>query len=335
MFRLFTRCIVATALLLPAIAVAEPITLKLSFFTSDRTVAYQTAIKPFVDAINREGKNLLHVQVYPSGTLGKEQKQLPQLVLSGGADIAFIIPGQNPERFRDTDVIALPGLFRDAREATLVYTRLVAAGALSGYDDFFVIGAYGTAPETIHSRKRLTSLSDLREQKIRVNNSMEAAGLTKLGARPEVLAFNQTSPAISGGTIDGATVPSAQLYDVGIGQLTSNHYLLPTSTAPLTLMMNRKVFDALPENAKALIRKYSGEWAADQFIAVYDKINSEVLERIKADSRRSVASPTAADFKTAQAAFSSIRNSWAAESPHNGELLMQADAEIAKLRQTK
>ena len=95
-------------------AVADPITLKLSFFTSDQSVAYQAAVKPFVDAINHDGNSLLHIDVYLSGALGKMQNELPQLVLEGKADIAFIVPGQNPERFRDTAAIEMPGLFRDA-----------------------------------------------------------------------------------------------------------------------------------------------------------------------------------------------------------------------------
>ena len=79
MLKAFARLIVATALeLLPLAARAEPITFKLSFFTSDRSVAYQTAVKPFVDAVNSEGEDLLEINVYFSGTLGKVQRELPQ-----------------------------------------------------------------------------------------------------------------------------------------------------------------------------------------------------------------------------------------------------------------
>lgn len=335
MFRFAVRLATIVLVLLPIAAASEPIKLKLSFFTSDRSVAYQAAVKPFVDAINHDGKDLLQIEVYPSGTLGKVQKELPKLVLNGDADMAFIVPGQNPERFPDNTAIELPGLFRDVREATLVHTRLAAAGALAGYEDFFVIGAYGTEPETIHSRKRLASLADLKGQKIRTNNLTEATGLAKLGALPVVLAFNETSPAISSGVIDGATVPAAQLFDVGIGRLASNHYFLPTSTAPLTLMMNRKVFDSLPEDAKALIRKYSGEWTAAHFIDAYEKVDKDVLEQIKSDSRRSVVFPSAADLGTAHAAFISIRDDWAAASPHNRRLVALVQAEIEKIRRAE
>jgi TRAP-type transport system periplasmic protein len=325
-------CILAVASLLPTVATADPIRLKLSFFTSDQSVAYQAAVKPFVDAINRDGNDLLHIDVYLSGALGKVQSELPQLVLEGKADIGFIVPGQNPERFRDTAAIEMPGLFRDAHEASLVYTRLIAGHALPGYDDFFVIGAYGTAPEIINSRKNLAALADLKGQKIRVNNLMEAAGLAKLGALPVVLAFNATSPAISGGQIDGATAPPAQLSDVGIGRLTTFHYLLPTSTAPLALVMNKKVFDELPENAKALIRRYSGEWAANQFSRVYKKFNEQGVDQLKADSRRSVVVPSAVDLKIASDDFKSVLDGWTAEGQQNRILASLVQTVLGSLR---
>src|SRR5512140_1444622 len=129
-------CLAAAFAFLPSPGSAGPVTLKLSFFTSDRSVAYIAAVKPFVDAVNRDGKDIVEIKVYLSGTLGRVQKDLPQLLLEGGADIAFIVPGQSPERFTDNSVVELPGLFRSAREASLVYTHLAAAGALAGYDEF-------------------------------------------------------------------------------------------------------------------------------------------------------------------------------------------------------
>jgi TRAP-type C4-dicarboxylate transport system substrate-binding protein len=330
-----TRLAMMGAIMFPLAVKSEPVTLKLSFFTSDRSVAYLTAVKPFVDAINSDGRGLLKIDVYPSGSLGKIQRELPKQVLDGTADIAFIVPGQNPELFQDNAVVELPGLFRDAREASLTYTRLVALNALAGYQDFFVIGAYATQPETIHSRKPLQSLADLKGQKIRVNNPTEATALAKLGALPVVLAFNETAPALSSGALDGATVPVTQLFDVGIGRLTGNHYLLGTSVAPLALMMNRKVFDRLPESAKALIRKYSGDWPADRFAEAYEATGKKIIDDIKADVRRTIVVPTSQDQLIAQRAFKSIAQDWAAASAHNSELLKLTESSLAKVRETE
>jgi hypothetical protein len=167
MFRHFLRIATAVFVLLPAMASAEPIKLKLSFFSSNRSMSYIAAIKPFVDAVNAEAKGLVEIEVNFSGTLGKNIAQQPQLVLDGTADIAFVVPGYTSALFPDNGIVELPGLFRNMHEATLVYTELVARKALRGYENFFVIGAYITEPETIHGRVAINSIDDLKNKRIR------------------------------------------------------------------------------------------------------------------------------------------------------------------------
>jgi hypothetical protein len=55
MLRTLLRCVAALSTLLPLAALGEPIHLKLSFVSSDRTVLYRAAVKPFVNA---EGKGV-------------------------------------------------------------------------------------------------------------------------------------------------------------------------------------------------------------------------------------------------------------------------------------
>ena len=174
-------------------AAAEPIKLKLAYFSSDRTTTYLATIKPFVDAVNAEAADLLEIEVHFSGALGKDPRQQLQLVLDGTADIAFIAPGYTPERFPDNTLIELPGMFRGIRDATLVYTRLVAANALRGYEDLFVIGAFATEPESIHAKVVAGSLDELQGKRIRANNPAQAAALTRLGMQPVQMPINQVS----------------------------------------------------------------------------------------------------------------------------------------------
>lgn len=314
---------ITSALLFPFAARAEPITLKLSFFTSDQSAIYLSTVKPFVDAINRDGANLLHIEVFLSGTLGKTQKELPQLVRSGGADIAFIVPGQTPELFPDTAATELPGLFRDAREATLVYTRLIAAGTLADYKDFIVIGAYGAEPSSIESRKPIASLADLKDQKIRSNNAIMSTALATLGVTPVVIAYNETALAIAKGAIDGAAVDIATMLDVGTSRLTGNHYMLPIGSASLVLLMNRQAFERLPEDAKALIVRYSGDWTAARFIDASLSYKLSAIKLLKGDPRRTYVDPSDTDSEKAQAAFASVRETWASANPRNRDLLTQ------------
>ncbi len=331
---LVRACVLAIALLVPLTAAAEPIELKLAFFTAENSDTFRYGIKPFVDAVNAEGKGLVAVKVYPGGALGKPLAEQPGLVLEGGADIAWVVPGQTPYRFPDNDLLELPGLFHDVLEGTLTYTRMIAAKALGGYESFFVIGAYTAAPTIIHSHKPIGSLAYLRGQKIRSNNPIGAEALERFGAIPTVMPASRIADAIAGGAIDGATLDPTGLFDFGVGRVATNHYLLSGGGAPLALLMNRKKFDSLPEAAKAIIRKHSGEWAAARWIELYGASVEQSLKKIKSDRGREVVEPSQADRETARRIYLSQTEAWAASEPHNRELLKRAEAELATIRAT-
>lgn len=332
MFKTFARCALLWLAMLPAVSAAEPIKLKMAYFSSDRTTTYLAAIKPFVDAVNAEATDLVQIDVSVSGTLGKNPTQQLQLVLDGTADLAFVVPGYTPERFPDNEVIELPGLFKNIREATLVYTGLIAADALRGYDDLFVVGAFTAEPETIHTRLPAASLDALAGMRIRSNNPVQGAALAGLGMVPVEIPINQASSAISSGKLDGAMVGPAPLIEFGIARVVSNHYLLVVSAAPLLVVMSRKKFEGLPERAKQIVRKFSGEWAAERYIEIYRAVNDASLESLKQDPNRNVVVPSPADLARASAVFRAEVDTWSATDARHRQLLAEAEAELNKIR---
>ena len=184
--------VVALALsLVPALAGADPVTLRLSYITSDRADPYQCYVKPFVEAVNADGAGIVQIKVYFSGAISPDMTKQARLVLDGAADLAFVVPGTTPQKFPDISVLELPGLFRNEREASLVFARLTAVEALEGYRKFFVVGAFLPSGETIHSRKPIASLADLKGQKIRADNPIVGQYVTQAG-RSAVSAADQS-----------------------------------------------------------------------------------------------------------------------------------------------
>jgi TRAP-type C4-dicarboxylate transport system substrate-binding protein len=324
------RWLLLAMALLPTNILAGPVRLKLTMVTSDRSLLYLASVKPFVDAVNAEAKGLIEIEVHFSEKLGKTQ--LPQMVTDGTADLALILPGYSPECFSDNTVIELPGLFQDTREASTVFTRLIAAGALQGYENFHVIGAYTTPLETIHSRLPIASMDDLKGMRIRVSSMTEVAALQRLGVRPVLMPATIISEAISDGTVDGATFPPALLFEFGVGRVTGHHYLLNISVASLALVMNRNKFESLPEQAQNVIRKHSGEWPLASFVQSFDAVNQQVMEQLASNSHRKIVFPLQTDRDTAKAAFQAFVDEWAAKNPNNRKQLEIVQAEIAKLR---
>jgi TRAP-type C4-dicarboxylate transport system substrate-binding protein len=333
MFRTpFAIFLAVAASMLPGQAWSEPIKLKLSYFSSDRTMLYLAGVKPFVDAVNEDAKGLLEIDVFFSGALGKAPGQQAQLVKDGVAELAYIIPGYTAAEFPDNAVIELPGLFRDQREASLVFTRMVAANALRGYGDFVVLNAFTAEPHSIHTRLPITSLADLKGMNIRANNPTEAATFERLGMRAVVMPVNQISEAISNGTIDGAAVPPAMLSEFGVGRLAGYHYILHADAPSLALVINRKTLAALPTRAQEIIRKYSGEWAVARSNEFFADVNTKSMEQLISNSKRKVIFPSQTELVLVKAAFNEVIEEWEAKSPRNHELLEMVKVEIAKLR---
>ena len=82
MKRFLIACAVI-ALTTPSIARADPVKLKFAFFTGESERTWTTTIKPFIDAINQEGKGIIEIEAYPNGALGRNMGQQAQMVLDG------------------------------------------------------------------------------------------------------------------------------------------------------------------------------------------------------------------------------------------------------------
>jgi TRAP-type C4-dicarboxylate transport system substrate-binding protein len=321
-----------SAALFASPASAEPVKLKLAMFSADSEMTWVSTINPWADAVNAAGIGIIEIDKYPNGALGRALPQQAQMVLDGVTDIAFVIPGVSPGRFRDNEVMDLPGLFRDMGEATRVYTRLIQKHALEGFDDYFVIGAMGTPPFEIDARTKVTSLADLKGKKIRVTNSSQTLTLKKLGAIPILLPVPEVPEAIGRGTIDGAAEFPGAMFDFGIDRVTKYDYFANVGVSSLTLLMNRKKFDALPPAAQDILKKYSGEWYGNLFIAEYGKYVEGLMGKMTEDKNRVINYPTVDDVATLEAATQDAIAEWLQKSPRNPALLDAVKAEIAALR---
>ncbi|MBX2804927.1 MAG: TRAP transporter substrate-binding protein DctP [Hyphomicrobiales bacterium] len=335
LFRVLICAVIVAVPLLPAISAAEPLTLKLAFFTSDRTHLYRANVKPFVDAINLDGKGRVHIDVYLSNRLGKSIVEQTKLLDEGAADIVYAVPPYEPDVFPDSKIILMPGMFEDAREATLVYSRLVAEEMVRDFKNYFVIGVFVTQPQSIHARDRIDSIDDLKGKSIRANNSAESEVLKKFGAKPVFIPVNKTLDGITSGKVDGAYVPPIALIEFGIGRVAPNHYLLKTSSIPLVLIMKKDKFDSLPKHIQGLIQARSGGWLEDIAIRTDLSATALVMKQIMNNDRRKVVTPSSADMAKASSVFTQIINDFKASDPHHARMFEAAEVMLSEIRDVR
>ncbi len=305
---------------------------KWAVFTPDREVTYLTVMRPYAEAVQRATSNALTFEFFPNGGLGRNPAQQPQLVLDGVADIAWVIPSYTPGRFAENEVLELPGVFNNLREATTVSSRLIQRNVLRGYDDFFVIGLFCTAPYSIHTNFPVNTIADLRGKKIRASSAIESAGIRALGAVPVGMPVTEIPEAMSRRAIDGATSHMSPLFDFGLDRVTNNHFFIRLGVVPLAILMSKRRFDALPAAAQAALRQHAGEGLGNTFSDSIGRYNDELLQRLRDNPRHRVVVPSDAEQAAAQQALAAVRDEWVARTPRNRELKAELDAELARVR---
>lgn len=313
--------------------VAEEVKLKFAFFTGETDMVFLSTIKPFIEAVNQDGKGIVQIELFANGILGgRSLPQQAQLVLDGTADITFFVPGLTPGRFPDNGLLELPGLFSDLRSATMVLTRLVNQGKLRGFEEYYPIATLGAFPYSLYSRKPIRSLDDIRGKKFATTNATNVAVLRVLGASGIPIPISEMPEAIGRGTIDGALNLLGAIVDFGVARVTSHDYTLRFGINPLVVVMNRKKFESLSPQAQEIIRKYSGDWASEKFIQGYGAYQDKLAKMLADDPKRTVVAPSPADQAIANARFKEIIDEWTAKDIRNRELLDALRTELRKLQ---
>lgn len=332
MSRLLTIALFLLASFVPLQAGAEPVTLKLSFFASDTEVNYAKAIKLWADAVNADPSGAVKIETYPNGALGKSLPAQPQLVLDGVADIAFVNPALVPGRFPDDQVFEVPGLIRNMKEGVALYHELLKANAMRGYADYYVIGSFMNANAHVFSRRPIKSVKDLKGLKVRISGAVIGQTVKELGVVPVAMPPNEVVEAMGRGTVDATTTVPAAVVDFGIDRVTSYDYLIQLGTNSFAVLMNRKKFESMPKAAQDVIAKYSPGWINDTYVKNLSALNDELIEKFRADKKRTVVTPSADDLKAIKTASDKVTADWAARNPHNAQLLAKARELLVKIR---
>jgi TRAP-type transport system periplasmic protein len=305
---------------------------KWSVFTPDSEVTFRTVMKPFAEAVQRETNGAIVFDFFPNGALGRNPGNQPQMVIDGVADVAWVVPSYSPGRFTDTEVLELPGLFKDLRESSLVATRLNQRKIFNDYSEFYVIGMWGTAPYSIHTNFPVASTKDLKGKTIRASSKNESAALRALGAVPIGMPVTEIPEAISRGTISGTTSHLSPFFDFGLDRVTNNHFFIGLGVVPLVVLMNRKKFDALPQSARAAIEANAGDALTGRFIESINSFNDANLEKLKSNPKNKIVFPSEAQREEVQKLLTPVRDAWVEASDRHRLLKEALDIELAAVR---
>jgi TRAP-type transport system periplasmic protein len=265
--------VAASILVVPAVATAQTIVMKLS--TATLNDAQHEWMRRFAVAIEKNTNGRIKAEVYPASQLGAIPRQIE------GTQLNSIQAWIGPPEFmvgidQRFELLSVPGFFQSEQHALKTAAdpefakAFLALGANKG-----LIGAslFHTGPTSFTMRAPARTLADLKGKKVRVLASpFQLEQLTRVGGTGVPLSLADVLPALQQGTLDGAlgavsVFAALQYYDSAKYVTETNHSFIFSIA-----MLSKRWFDGLPADLQPIVMSTADQtgkevipWATEFF----------------------------------------------------------------------
>jgi TRAP-type transport system periplasmic protein len=287
------------------------------------TVAAVRGMNRIIDSVKKESGGALAIRLHLGGSLPINTTNITQAVSDGvvqmGDDGYFL--GNIPI----AGILRLPMLIRTEDEyqkaIAIISPYIDAAYAKKG---IVVLGQYIYPFQVMWSRKTLTTLADIKGQKIRVTSPEQGEFIKRFGGVPLTLGAPEVPAALDRGVIDGVLTASSGGGNTWKDLLKFN-YRLGLNYFNSIVIVNKAAFDALKPEVQGKLRQAVTDnmpWITQTM-----REEEENLTRKMAAGGMTVTPASAADVATAEKTIAPYWQEWA--SAHGPE----AVEALGKVRQ--
>lgn len=237
----------------------------------------------FAELVKEKSGGRITIEVFPSAQLGEEKAVIEQVQL-GAIEFTRVSTGALGGFNKQYEVFSLPYIFDSDEHLWKFLESDKGTELLDSLESSRMKGLayYSSGARSFYSTKPLTSIDDIKGQKVRViQNKVNIDLMEALGANATPMAYGEVFSALQTGIIDAAenNYPSF---------LTSNHYqqaknliLDQHQRVPETLLISKITWDKLSETDRAIIKEAAEESVATQR-AEWDRFEKDSEEKIKA-----------------------------------------------------
>jgi TRAP-type C4-dicarboxylate transport system substrate-binding protein len=283
--------------------------------------------------VAEESDGLISFANFPGGALNRNPVQQVDILLNGVADIAWTVLFFTPGRFPDNEVFDIPGLVTNSLEGSVAITRLVEAGALRGYDDFHVLGIFTSSPISLHATYPVESVDDMQGRNWRAAGTLATDLMTEVGAVPvSGISSVQIAEALSRGVIDGTATGWDAVRTFRVDEVADHHVNVPMGVIVFAFLMNRDAYDALSEEARAVLDANSGEAFAREFGTIFEAANEDIIADFIASEDHTLIVPEGEAMAEWQAAFQPAVDAWLDAEPGRRDLYQTVQDELEAIR---
>jgi TRAP-type C4-dicarboxylate transport system substrate-binding protein len=245
----------------------EPITLKFATFVPPTSFVGKQHNQYWIDQVEKRTNGRIKFQVFWSGSLAAFSDMLTA-VQSGIADVGLYSCQYNPSHFPLWSLLDLPYNVGDDYTAAMLANLETQRNEPQLKAEFEREGVITVAPHisgqfTIGAKKCPESIRSLKGKTIRILSGGRIEWTEKLGLNPVRIAFDEIYEAINRGTIDlvgDMALDLAHIYKlyeiVKCVKLLNSGNLISAG-----LIMNRKVYDKIPEDIHGIFDEIASDTA--------------------------------------------------------------------------
>jgi tripartite ATP-independent transporter DctP family solute receptor len=220
---------------------------------------YPTVIgdKKFAELVNERTDGRIKIEVFPSAQLGDEKSVLEQVQL-GAIDFTRINASPLAEFNDQFSALNLPYVFESDEHLWNFLEGETGKKLLTDLEQSKMRGLayYDSGSRNFYSTKPITSIEDLKGQKIRVQQSKINLDLIDaLGASATPMPYGEVFSALQTGIIDGAennlpSLDSSNHYQEAKSIIMDHHQRIPE-----VLLMSKATWDKLSEEDREIIQQ--------------------------------------------------------------------------------
>lgn len=273
--RMFGATLAAACLaLLAPVSMAQSVTLKVAYETSDTHIKARTA-KVFKDELEKAVRGRIEVQMFPNASLMPSRQEVSAAIQG---QVQMILPfvsfyeAVTPK----AGVFTMPTLFRD-------YDHLdKAVGGPMGRSVYGDLEAKGLKPvafwhETptyvFTSKKEVGRLEDLRGLKIRIYPSAALENtIRRFGANPTVVPGSEVYLALQNGTVDGAVTTPSFAQSLKLTDTLKFMVRVPLVLGGYIVTLNKGFYDGLPADLRQAVDAAAAAATAFNRRAIRDEV---------------------------------------------------------------
>lgn len=324
--RLSAACLLAAASMLTVPLVHANDNWRAYTYNAVATVTSVKGLNAMLEAIQKETQGKLTVRLNLGGTLPIAATNITQAVgdniVQMGDDAFFV--GSVPVG----GVVRLP-MFLPTRSDFEKAWSIEADYLRTEFNkrNIVLLGRYIFPENVMWSKKKLTSLSDIAGQKIRVISPEQAEFIKLLGGIPVTLGTSEVAAGLDRGVIDGALTASSG-YGYVWRDLLKYSFRLNVSFIDSLILVNKEAWDKLAPDTRAKVQALVNEHTAK--ISAAMAAEDQDLTKKLAEGGMVITEPNKAELAEAERRVAPYWKEWGEKRPAAAEALQKVRSAVGR-----